>query len=158
MKELLEYRQKLLQRFEQAAEEFCVACQAVKRAHDPIEPGGWSVHQVAVHTRDVDKLAYGLRARRTLTEDNPEFSNFDGEAYMVQHYDAQEALQLILDGFAANVQALLKQLREMAPEGWSRLSSHETQGGGLTLQTWVERGIEHIEEHLATVKGAAARS
>ena len=90
MKELTEYRQKLLDRFAAAAAEFREACLAVKRPFDPLEPGGWSLHQVAVHARDIDKLVYGLRARRTLSEDNPNFPNFDGEAYMAEHYNAQE--------------------------------------------------------------------
>jgi hypothetical protein len=109
---------------------------------------------VAVHTRDIDKLVYGLRARRTLAEDNPKFPNFDGEVYMAQHYDPQEPLGELLDGLVNNVQSLVKQLSNMPVEGWSRLSAHETQGDGLTLQTWVERGLEHLEEHLATVKKA----
>ncbi len=155
MKELLEYRDKLMERLDKAAEEFRAAALASKKPSEPIEAGGWSVHQVAVHTRDVDKLVYGARARRTLAEDNPEFPNFDSETYMLQHYDPQESLPALLDDLTANVHAHVKQLREMPPEGWSLLSSHETQGGGLTLQTWVERGLEHLEEHLATVKKAA---
>jgi hypothetical protein len=29
-------------------------------------------------------------------------------------------------------------------------------GGGFTLQTWVERGLAHIEGHLDEVRGAKA--
>jgi hypothetical protein len=152
MKELTEYRQKLIHRLDEAAMEFRAACLAIKQPYDPLEAGGWSVHQVAVHTRDVDKLVYGMRARRTLAEDNPVFPNFDGESYMIQHYDPEEPLGDVLDGLVAAVQSLIKQLSSMPAEGWSRLSSHETQGIGLTLQTWVERDLEHLEEHLATVK------
>ena len=154
MKELTEYRQKLMDRLAAAATEFRAACLAVKKPFAPLEAGGWSLHQVAVHTRDIDKLVYGMRARRTLAEDNPKFPNFDGEAYMARHYDAQEPLGELLDELVDNVQSLVKQLSSMPVEGWSRLSSHETQGDGLTLQTWVERGVEHLEEHLATVKKA----
>ena len=156
MKELTEYREKLIQRLAEAANEFCAACRAVRRPEAPIEAGGWTVHQVAVHTRDIDKLVYGWRARQTLAESNPKFPNFDGEAYMTQNYDPREPMQSVLDEFGASVQSLVKQLRDMPSEGWSRASSHETQGEGLTLQTWVERGLDHIEEHLATVKKAAA--
>ncbi len=156
MKELTEYRQKLLDRFAAAAAEFREACLAVKRPFDPLEPGGWSLHQVAVHARDIDKLVYGLRARRTLSEDNPNFPNFDGEAYMAEHYNAQESLGELLDGLVKNIQGLVTELRSIPVEGWSRVSVHETQGDGLTLQTWVERGLDHLEEHLATVKKAGS--
>lgn len=151
MKELFEYRKKLVNRLDAASKEFRTTCLAVKDPYAPVEAGGWSVHQIAVHTRDVDKLVYGLRARRTLAEDNPEFPNFDSEAYMSAHYDPKESLLEVLDSFVANVGALVRLLGEMPLEGWSRISRHETQGSGLTFQVWVERGLEHIEEHLATV-------
>lgn len=154
MKGLLEYRVKLMDRLQAAASEFRTACLAARDLYAELEPGGWSVHQVAAHTRDVDKLVYGARARRTLAEDNPVFPNFDGDAYMAAHYDRAEPLPQLLDGFLDSVQSLGKQLREMPPDGWSRLSSHETLGGGITLQTWVERDLAHIEEHLETVKKA----
>lgn len=156
MRELDEYHEKLINRLEEAANEFRAACLAVKRPNQPIEADGWSVHQVAVHTRDVDQLVYGARARRTLSEDNPAFPNFDGDSYMRQHYDPKEPLGSILDSLVESARALARLLREMPPGGWSRLSSHETQGSGLTLQAWVERGLDHTEEHLATVKKAAA--
>ena len=154
MKELLAYRKKLVDRLDAAAKEFRAACLAVKDPYAPLEAGGWSVHQIAVHTRDVDKLVYGLRAHRTLAEDNPEFPSFDGEAYMTAHYDPKESLREMLDGLVANVEALVRLLREMPLEGWSRVSRHETLGSGLTFQVWIERGLEHIEEHLATVTRA----
>ncbi|HEX8993133.1 MAG TPA: DinB family protein [Anaerolineales bacterium] len=153
MKELDEIHQKLLKRLGEAAVEFRTACLAVNDPFRPVE-GGWNVHQLAVHTRDMDQLVYGDRVRRTLQEDNPTFANFGGDAYMAQHYDPGEPLPGVLDGLVTSIESLVSVLREMPPDGWSRESSHETQGGGLTVQTWVERGLHHIEEHIATVKKA----
>ena len=152
MIELTSYRKKLLDRLSEAAKEFQAACLAVKDPHAPIEEGGWSVHQVTVHTRDVDKLVYGKRVRRTLAEDNPEFPNFDGETYMTEHYDPQEPLREILEGFTKNVELLVEDLRVVPDEAWARLSRHATQGSDITLQVWVERGLGLIEEHLGTVR------
>ncbi len=153
MKELTEYRKKMMDRLEAAVQEFQKTVLAVKDPYAPIEEGGWNVHQVAVHARDVDRLVYGLRVRQTLAEDNPEFPNFDGEGYMAANYDRKESLRELLDEFSRSVQEQVKLLRGMPVEGWSRVSRHQTQGGGLTLQIWVERGLEHIEEHLETVRG-----
>ena len=152
MKELLAYRTNLIDKLAAAAKDFRAACLAVKDPYTPLEEGGWNIHQVAVHTRDVDKLVYGLRAQRTALEDNPEFQNFDGEAYMAEHYDASEHLDELLDGFVVSVQDLAKNLRALPSEAWSRESRHTTLGSGFTMQTWVERDLAHIQEHLETVQ------
>lgn len=152
MKELKTYRVNLIERLVSAAKEFREACLAVRDPFQPLGKDGWNVHQIAVHTRDVNELVYGMRARRTAEEDNPEFQNFDGDAYMAEHYDASQPLEELLDGFVLNVATLADFLRDLPVEGWSRTSRHTAFGGGFTLQTWVERDLAHIEEHLKTVK------
>jgi hypothetical protein len=152
MKELSEYRTSLMERLEDRANTFRAECRAVQDPYAPLEEGGWNVHQIAVHTRDVDKLVYGLRVRRTALEDNPEFPNFDGDAYMAENYDASETLSELLDGFVENVEALAGFLRALPVEAWSRQSRHTTFGSGITLQTWVEKNLAHIEEHLESMK------
>ena len=152
MKELLEYRRSLLERLVDTVHEFRTACLDVKDPFAPMDADGWNIHQIAAHTRDVDKLAYGLRARRTAVEDNPEFQNFDGDAYMAENYSASESLDEILRELVENVEGLAEMLRDLPSEAWARLSSHSTFGQSLTLQTWVERDLAHIEEHLETVR------
>ncbi len=154
MMELLEYRMQLMNTLEASAKEFRDVCLAIKNPYSPIEEGGWNAHQLAAHTRDVDKLVYGMRARRTLEEDNPQFENFDGDAYMAEHYDAQEDLSSLLDGFVLSVLSLVKVLRDLPDEAWARESHHIIQGRGLTLQTWVERDLGHVKEHLESMKKA----
>jgi len=152
MKELTEYRRNLIEKLVNAARDFRAACLAVTDPYAPLGAGEWNVHQVAVHTRDIDKLVYGLRARCTTEEENPEFQNFDGDKYMAEHYDVNESLDGLLNGFVENVEGLTKMLRALPDEAWARKSRHATLGSGFTLQTWVERGLAHIEEHLETVK------
>jgi hypothetical protein len=152
MKELMEYRANLIKKLVATAEDFRRACLAIKDPHAPLEEDGWTAHQVAVHTRDVDKLVYGLRARRTALEDNPEFPNFDGDAHMARHYDANEPLEELLGGLVESVESLAEYLRSLPTEAWSRESRHATLGSGFTLQTWVERDLAHLQEHLETLK------
>lgn len=151
MKELLEYRRKLIEKLAEAAHEFRTAALAAGDAFAQLD-GGWNVHQIVVHTRDVNKLVYGLRARRTAAEDNPEFLNFDGEAYMAEHYQVDEPLEKILNELVSDVEELATMLHNLPPEAWSRQSRHVTLGHGFTLQAWVERNLAHIEEHLGTFK------
>lgn len=156
MKELLEYRTKMIARLIEAAHEFRQECLAVQDASMPLEAGGWTVHQIAAHTRDVNKLVYGLRIRRTAAEHNPEFQNFDGEEYMTEHYSKSEPLNEILDGLVEQVESLAEELRLLPSDAWARLSSHVMLGRGLTLQTWAEKDLAHIEEHLETIRKAGS--
>jgi hypothetical protein len=152
MKELLEYRTKLIARLVEAADDFHRECLAVQDVTMPLEAGGWTVHQIAAHTRDVHKLVYGLRVRRTAAEDNPEFQNFNGEEYMAEYYSKSEPLNEILDELVGQVESLAEELRSLPSQAWARESSHVMLGRDLTLQTWVEKDLAHIEEHLATVR------
>ena len=151
MKELVEYRKQLIDRLTDAAIRFREACLAVKDPHVPFETGGWSVHQMAVHVRDVHTLVYGARTHRTAVEDNPEFPNFDGDAYMATHYDKEETLELLLNRFMEDVETFTAMLRNLPQEAWSRESRHAIMGNGFTTQTWVERDLAHIEEHIKTL-------
>ena len=153
MKELLEYRVKMIARLNESAREFRAACEAI---NDPFAKvgGEWTLRQIASHTRDVEKLVYGTRIQQTLNENNPEFKNFDADEWMAAHYNPRESLAEILDEFIKNVEDLCKTLRDLPQEAWSRESRHDAQGSELTLQLWVERSMAHIEEHLQTIKKA----
>lgn len=153
MKELLEYRVKMIARLGEAAREFRAACEAINDPFTKIE-GEWTLHQIASHTCDVEKLVYGARICQTLNENNPELKSFNADDWMTAHYNREESLAGILDEFSSNVEDLCKTLRDLPQEAWSRESQHETLGGELTLQLWVERSLAHIEEHLQTVKKA----
>ena len=154
MNQLLEYRAKLIDHLEATTDEFRQACLAVANPFKAMDEGGWNTHQLAAHTRDVDKVVYGMRIRRTVEENDPMFEDFDADPWMATHYDVDEPLASILDELSASVKETATMLRELPPEAWSRESSHEIYGGGFTLQTWVERGLAHIQEHLETVKKA----
>lgn len=151
MKELLVYREKMITRFGEAAREFGAACESFSDPFAKIE-GGWNLHQIASHTRDVEKLVYGRRIFQTLYEDKPEFKDFDADEWMAAYYDPQEPLFKIVGDFMKDVDALCEVLSGLPQEAWSRESRHEMLGGGLALQLWVERSLAHIEEHLRTVK------
>jgi hypothetical protein len=118
----------------------------------PVSEGGWNVHQIAVHTRDVDKFVYGWRVHQTARQDNPEFTSFDGDADMAKNYNPKESLSELLNGFVQSIEALVELLRALPPEGWSRRSRHTSLGSGVTLQTWVEKNLAHIQEHLEEVR------
>ena len=155
MNQLLECRSNLIDQLESTADEFRSACLAVSDPLKSVDEGSWNTHQLAAHTRDVEKLVYGMRIRRTAEEDNPEFLEFDPDNWISYIYTIDEPLTSILDELSASVKETISFLRELSPEAWIRESSHETFGSGFTLQTWVERGLAHIGEHLESVKKEA---
>lgn len=152
-KELLDYRTRLLNRFESATSEFCAACRAAKDPFAPVESGEWNVHQLAAHVWDVDKQVYGLRIRRILEEQRPSFDNYDADAWFLSNYDLSVPLEVMLTELENRIAEIVPVLRSLAPEDWNRLGHHQVQGD-FTLQTWVERGVGHLEEHLLSVKAA----
>src|SRR4051812_48246668 len=93
---VVDYRARLLEKLLESTDMFCAACRAVKNPHKPFDEHGWSIHRLAHHVRDVDVQSYGMRARRTLTEQYPSFPKFDADTWASEHYDAHEALENIL--------------------------------------------------------------
>ncbi len=155
MKELLEYRERLIAQLAAASEAFCAACLAVKDPHAAPAAGGWNAHQLAAHARDVQRRVYGLRIKRTAEEDDPQFENFDADEWNRTHYRADEPLEAILEELRAAVDECTGLLRALPPDNWSRTSGHVVYCGGFTLQTWVERALAHVQEHLDSVRQLA---
>ena len=103
-----------------AAKTFRAACLAVADDKAPLEACGWNVHQLASHTRDVEIYVYGARMRRTVEEENPEFQDFDAEAWMAEHYDPNEPFGELLDKFMTSVQEAVDWLHTLPTEAWAR--------------------------------------
>ena len=148
-----EYRGELVAAIQASAEAFVEACKSVADPFQPFETDGWNTHQIAAHVRDVEAEVYGMRIRRSIDEDNPLFPNFDQETYMAEHYNREEPLAKILDDFTKDIAELCALLRIQPDSAWSRPSRHEI-NGDFVLQTWVERALGHIREHLDTVHTA----
>ena len=151
--ELLAYRSRLIERLKSTSQEFGETCLAIKDPFAPVEADSWNTHQLATHTRDVQIHVYGARVRRTVSEEKPVFPNFDGDAWNAEHYHADEPIVKICDEFLADVRQMTPWLEGLPLSAWIRLSWHEVHGE-FTMQTWVERMLAHIEEHLETIRKA----
>ncbi len=154
-KELLEYRSRLLTELHLALNRFVVACEKVADIYVPVDAGGWNVHQLAGHVRDVQVRVYGMRIRMTLRGNEPVFSDFDAEAWMAEHDQREQPLSAILDEARTDMDELIQLLSDLPREAWSFKSRHAIYGE-RTLQNWVERDLGHLREHLETVERASA--
>ena len=115
--------------------------------HRPLQPGGWSPHQVAWHVRAVEMQAYLPRLELLLAEDHAQLADFDGEAWMERHYVRDEAGSQILDDIRAARRAMVARLQAAPDEVWSRVGEHSF-WGARTLMWWVERSMAHVDEHI----------
>ncbi len=151
MEELLDYRQRMLDKLAVAPAELRATIAAIPDPYAPLEEGGWNLHQLVVHMRDVNAQVYPPRLYRILDEENPTFENFDGEAWMAAHYAQNEPLEAILMQFACQCAEVTDRLRQLPAEAWSRPGTHPAYGTH-SLQWWAERMLAHIEEHLEQVR------
>ncbi|MBM3153350.1 MAG: DinB family protein [Chloroflexi bacterium] len=150
MEELLEYRQRLITKFNEAARRLENAG-AASRPQEKPAGGGWNFHQVVSHLRDVNAEVYLPRLRRIQAEENPLFENFDAEAWMATHYDPDEPLPRLVEAFTQGCQETRDWLERLPPASWSRPGTHSS-FGTRAFQWWVERALAHMEEHLTTLK------
>jgi len=113
--------------------------------------GEWSVQEILDHTRNVVVLAYGLRLRRLLYEDNPQFSDYDEDLYqgrnLVQPLPVQETVEIII----AEHKQLARLLSALPDEAWSRTGNHP-EAGSLSIVFMARRVAEHAEEHQGQIE------
>jgi hypothetical protein len=153
MEVLYEYRSQMLSRFAVIASEIAAAFEQIPpdARFTPLEPGGWSPHQVLAHLRDVEARAYASRFDRILREDCPALEAFDQTGWMREHYTPGEAAQQILSEYSDLRAKALERLKTITPADWSRSGRHP-QWGTRTLQWWVEHSLAHAEEHLRQMR------
>lgn len=153
MAEILEeYRRQLIDRYRAQPQELRHALGRFsgEDLHEPLEPGGWSAHQVAVHVRDAEAKAFAPRVVRIVEEDDPELATFDSEGWMAEHYDRREALDSILQEIERARREALTRIEPLPAAGWSRSGRHPERGR-RTVQWWVEYSVAHIQEHIEQI-------
>src|SRR5665648_136212 len=99
MEELLEYRQRIINKIATAPESIESAILRITDHTLPLEAGGWNIHQVIAHMRDVNQHVYLPRLHRIIDEENPMFENFDGDAWMAEHYQPLEPIGILSSEF-----------------------------------------------------------
>ena len=113
--------------------------------------GRFAMVEHLCHLGDVEREAYGARIQRLLSEERPEWDDFDGDAvarernYLEQ--DADAALQRFVDARAANV----ARLRAVQDEQWQRSGVHRGVGE-VTLSRLTEMMLQHDRDHAADIR------
>lgn len=151
MEELLEYRQRMINKIARAPESIEAAIIRIKDHTQPLEAGGWNLHQVVAHMRDVNLQVYLPRLHRIIDEENPMFENFDGDAWMEEHYQPRESIHKLSSDFKEQCNLTTIWLKNLPVEAWNRPCQHSS-FGKHSLQWWVERTLAHIDEHLTQLE------
>lgn len=112
--------------------------------------GRFAMVEHLCHLGDLEREGYGARIEMLLSEEAPEWDDFDGDAiarernYLEQDSDA--ALQRFLDARAANV----ARLRGVSESDWQRRGTHRGMGE-VTLARLAEMMVQHDREHAADI-------
>ena len=115
-------------------------------------PNKWSVKEIMCHLRDMEREAYLARYRRMLAEESPFLPNVDQDRMALEkdyiNQDAQDAL----DEFKWLRAETVKTLESAAPDAWSRMGSHETDGA-MSIEDLARRQIKGNDlNHLVQMK------
>jgi hypothetical protein len=119
---------------------------------EPLEPGGWSAHQILFHLRDTNAQVYLPRLRKMLAEDNPLFQDFDPDGWMETHYDPKIPREKLLENIRQQCQETADWLEELSHLDWERPGTHAVLGTH-PLEWWADRMVAHLGEHLAQLRG-----
>ena len=108
--------------------------------------GEWSALETLTHIRDVVVHAYGLRLRRLLYENDPEFANFEDEAFRKASLARGESAAHLLAITVAEQEQLARLLEHLPDSDWGRQGRHP-QYGAMSIEFLARRVGEHAEEH-----------
>jgi hypothetical protein len=153
MEQLREYRQILLSRLTQQPDQFATSLAAVPEAdsHTRHAADGTTLHQLAVHIRDAEVMAFLPRFWRILSEDRPHLEPFPHHRWSLENgYRPDEPLADILADFRRHRTEAVARMRTLTELDWNRIGVHPP-SGPRTLQWWAERIYTHARNHIAEV-------
>src|SRR4051812_16342608 len=115
-------------------------------------PNKWSIGEILVHLRDVERDVFQVRLRRTLEEDNPTFVLFDpDETAWDRNYHGQSATEALAEFRQLRGQTI-EMLSEASLEAWQRVGVHPERGAE-TVEALVTRQIrQHDVTHMIQIK------
>jgi hypothetical protein len=109
-------------------------------------PGKWSTLEVICHLADFE-IVGADRIKRVIAEDRPTLPDGDENLFAARlaYYsrEIEDELQLI-ESIRASVARILQTLKD---DDFARIGNHSA-AGPLTLQQFVERGVNHVRHHV----------
>jgi hypothetical protein len=110
------------------------------------EPEEWSVKETLVHLRNVLMLAYGLRIRQLLFQDEPTFANYDGEHDLLSASRQQLPVAEILEMIETDHRQTVRLLGSLSEQEWRRQGHHPVLGP-MSIEFLAQRIAKHAADH-----------
>lgn len=106
------------------------------------------------HVRDVLRL-YDYRLRLMLTQEGPQYPNWDQDATaLTDHYD-QQTPSVVADELATAAETIAAQFDSLAADQWERTGSR-SDGAHFTVETFGRYFVHDAVHHLYDVTGRRA--
>jgi len=159
MEELNEYRKRLVKRYADIAKDFEALITQIPIDDDskPYDQGGFSLHRVIAHLRDVEKQVFLPYFERIWNEDFPSLTNYAVSIRESERHNAAEPFETIMEEYEQLRARELNLLGKMPTHAWNRTGRHPRLGV-RTLQWFVERSLAHAEYHLHQLQSQIGKS
>lgn len=109
----------------------------------------WSALEYGAHVRDVHRV-FGQRLDLMLTQDDPQFANWDQDATaLAERYDLQDPGR-VADELADAAAALAEKFAAVGPEQWGR-TGRRSNGSEFTVTTLAQYFLHDVVHHLHDV-------
>ncbi|HEU5302500.1 MAG TPA: DinB family protein [Acidimicrobiia bacterium] len=122
-------------------------------ARDRSVPDRWSALEYACHVRDVFRL-YDDRLVLMLTDDDPEFANWDQDATAVADRYGEQAPVVVAAELAAAGEALAASFDALGKDQWTR-TGRRSDGASFTVESFARYFVHDPIHHVHDVETAA---
>ena len=114
-------------------------------------PDVWSPLEYACHVRDVHRV-FGLRVWLMLSEDDPEFADWDQDRAAVDGGYADQDPATVAAELAAAAAEVSQVYAGVLPEQWAR-PGRRSNGSVFTVESIARYHLHDVEHHLFDVSG-----
>ena len=110
----------------------------------------WSMRDVVIHLADSELVA-AVRIRLLLAGDEPVLPIYDPDVWKRKLLYVFRDPEAAMSAFQQVRYGAAELLRECSPDAWERAGTHP-QVGVVTVADLVERGADHVDEHVAQLQ------
>ncbi|MGN6610504.1 MAG: DinB family protein [Angustibacter sp.] len=118
--------------------------------HERPEPTVWSPLEYACHVRDVHRV-FGPRYRQMLTDDDPQFADWDQDVAAVEGDYAHQEPSSVARELAAAADGVAALLAEVTPERADR-PGRRSNGSRFTVTSLARYHLHDVTHHLWDVR------